>query len=60
MIKMDMKKFGTNKVVQEKPWIVCLIWNIFVLAAALGMTIHEGSYYWIILCVLISWPSEDE
>jgi hypothetical protein len=58
MMKLDMKKFGENKVVQEKPWIVCLLWNIVVLAATLGMVVHDGNYFWLLMLWLISWPED--
>lgn len=60
MTKLNMKKLSGIKVVQTQPLVVCLIWNTIVLAAALGMVIHEDSYYWIALCVLVAWPNDYE
>jgi hypothetical protein len=52
MIHLNMNKSLTKLV-------ICLIWNIFVLAATLTLVIHEHNPWYCLVCVLVSWPDDE-
>jgi hypothetical protein len=52
MIHLNMNKSLTKLV-------ICLIWNIVVLAATLTLVIHEHNPWYCLVCVLVSWPDDE-
>jgi hypothetical protein len=58
MIHLNMNK-SLPKPFDRQPWVICLVWNIVVLAATLTLVIHEHNPWYCLMCVLVSWPDDE-